>query len=396
MRILHLYKTHLPDTYGGVPQFIDQLARGVTQRGHAVDVLFPSRPRLLDASTVGNYTNHPVPLHLELASTTFSLSVFKKFAELADNADIVHYHFPWPLMDLVHLTALSSKPSVVTYHSDVVRQRFWLRLYRPLMKKFLDSVDRIVATSPNYCATSETLRSYASKTRAIPIGVDQSTYPQPPASVIEKWRARVGGQFFLFVGGLRYYKGLHILLEAVNGTDIPVVIVGKGPVERALHGQAKRHGLSNVQLLGELPDEDKFALLTLCLAFVFPSHLRSEAFGISLLEGAMYGKPMISAEIGTGTTFINIDRQTGLVVSPSDANALRRAMIYLTEHPVLAKRMGQNARLRYEKLFTADLMVQRYLDLYDEMLRESRRGKGHGIVAQRPSGQGTPDRHLSR
>lgn len=384
MRILHLYKTHLPDTYGGVPQFIDQLARGVTLRGHAVDVLFPSRQRSLRASTVENYTNHPVPLHLEVASTSISLSVFKKFTELADNADVIHYHFPWPLMDLVHLMALSSKPSVVTYHSDVVRQRLGLRLYRPLMKRFLDSVDRIVATSPNYCATSETLRSYASKTRAIPIGLDQSTYPQPHASVIEKWRARVGDQFFLFVGGLRYYKGLHILLQAVNGTDIPVVIVGKGPVERALHGQAKRHGLSNVQLLGELSDEDKFALLTLCLAFVFPSHLRSEAFGISLLEGAMYGKPMISAEIGTGTTFINIDRQTGLVVPPSDANALKRAMIYLTEHPVLAKRMGQNARLRYEKLFTADLMVQRYLDLYDEMLGESRRGEGHNIEAQTP------------
>lgn len=384
MRILHLYKTHLPDTYGGVPQFIDQLARGVARRGHAVDVLFPSRQRSLRTSTVDNYTIHPVPLHLELASTSFSLSVFRKFAELADHADIIHYHFPWPLMDLVHLTALSSKPSVVTYHSDVVRQRLGLRLYRPLMRKFLDSVDRIVGTSPNYCATSETLRSYASKTRAIPIGVDQSTYPQPAASVVEKWRERVGDQFFLFVGGLRYYKGLHILLEAVNETDIPVVIVGKGPVERALHGQARRHGLSNVKLLGELPDEDKSALLTLCLAFVFPSHLRSEAFGISLLEGAMYGKPMISAEIGTGTTFVNIDRETGLVVAPSDATALKRAMIYLAEHPIIAKRMGQNARLRYERLFTADLMVQRYLDLYDEMLQERHGGEGHSLMAQAP------------
>ncbi|PDT64971.1 glycosyl transferase family 1 [Bradyrhizobium ottawaense] len=376
MRILHLYKTHLPDTYGGIPQFIDQLARGVARRGHTVDVLFPSRQRPLHASKLANYTSHPVPLHLELASTSISLSVFKKFKELAGQADIIHYHFPWPLMDLVHLTALTSKPSIVTYHSDVVRQRVGLWLYRPLMKRFLDSVDRVVATSPNYCATSETLRNYASKTRSIPIGVDQSTYPQPAAHVVEKWRARVGDQFFLFVGGLRYYKGLHILLEAVKGTDIPVVIVGTGPVERRLHEQAKRYDLSNVKLLGEVSDEDKAALLTLCNAFVFPSHLRSEAFGISLLEGAMYGKPMISAEIGTGTSFVNIDRQTGLVVPPSDANALRGAMTYLAENPLAGKRMGQNARRRYETLFTADLMVQRYLDLYHEMLCERNEGEG--------------------
>ncbi|MGY4239107.1 glycosyltransferase involved in cell wall biosynthesis [Bradyrhizobium sp. USDA 4523] len=90
----------------------------------------------------------------------------------------------------------------------------------------------------------------------------------------------------------------------------------------------------------------------------------------------MYGKPMISAEIGTGTSFVNIDRQTGLVVRPSDANALRGAMTYLAENPLAGKRMGQNARRRYETLFTADLMVQRYLDLYDEMLCERNEGEG--------------------
>ncbi|MGY3581617.1 glycosyltransferase involved in cell wall biosynthesis [Bradyrhizobium sp. USDA 4341] len=371
MRILHLYKTHLPDTYGGVPQFIDQLARGVAQRGHSVDVLFPSRQKSLHPTKIANYTTHPVRLHLELASTSISLSVFKKFAQLAEHADIIHYHFPWPLMDVVHLSSLAAKPSMVTYHSDVVRQRGWLPLYRPLMKRFLKSVDRIVATSPNYCASSEILQRYASKTCAIPIGLDQSTYPKPSVDILSKWRFRVGHKFLLFVGGLRYYKGLHILLEAVNGTDIPVVIVGTGPVERNLHRQVKRRGLSSVKLLGELPDEDKAALLTLCSALVFPSHLRAEAFGISLLEGAMFGKPMISAEIGTGTTFINVDQQTGLVVPPSDADALRRAMKYLIEHPAIATKMGQNARRRYEELFTADLMVQRYLDLYEEMLRDS-------------------------
>ena len=170
---------------------------------------------------------------------------------------------------------------------------------------------------------------------------------------------------------LRYYKGLHILLDAISGTDLPIVVVGSGPIEQELRQRARRLNLSNVLFLGALPEEDKNALFTLCFAVVFPSHLRSEAFGISLLEGAMFGKPMISSEIGTGTTFVNIDRETGLVVPPSDPEALRRAMTYLFEHPDEAAQMGLKALQRYEKLFTADIMVKKYLDLYESMLGET-------------------------
>ncbi|PKD78411.1 glycosyltransferase, partial [Escherichia coli] len=107
------------------------------------------------------------------------------------------------------------------------------------------------------------------------------------------------------------------------GANYPIVIVGAGPIESELREQAQNLGLKNVHFLGALPDEDKSALLTLSYGIVFPSHLRSEAFGISLLEGAMYRKPMISSEIGTGTTFINVNDQTGLVIPPSDPSALR-------------------------------------------------------------------------
>ena len=69
------------------------------------------------------------------------------------------------------------------------------------------------------------------------------------------------------------------------------------------------------------------ALLALSYAILFPSHLRSEAFGISLLEGAMFGKPLISSEIGTGTTYINIDGKTGVVVPPSDQMLYARQWI---------------------------------------------------------------------
>ena len=175
-------------------------------------------------------------------------------------------------------------------------------------------------------------------------------------------------RFFLFVGVLRYYKGLHILLEAAQHIDYPIVILGAGPIEAELKNTMAQKGLTNVMLLGEQPEEDKAALLTLCYSLVFPSHLRTEAFGFTLLEGAMYGKPLISSEIGTGTTFVNIHNETGLVVPPSDPLSLANAMRFLWEHPQAAQAMGEAAQKRYYEYFTAEKMVSDYVNLYTQLL----------------------------
>jgi rhamnosyl/mannosyltransferase len=195
----------------------------------------------------------------------------------------------------------------------------------------------------------------------------------PSADKLAFWCEKFGTKFFLFVGVLRYYKGLHILLEAAKGTSYPIVIVGAGPIEIELKKQSEETGLSNIHFLGFLSDEDKVALLTLCYAVVFPSHLRSEAFGISLLEGAMYGKPLISSEIGTGTSFINISNETGIVVPPSDPLALKQAMHTLWQNPELAAEMGRKSEQRYWELFTADKMVDSYVDLYRELISNQKR-----------------------
>ena len=143
--------------------------------------------------------------------------------------------------------------------------------------------------------------------------------------------------------------------------------MGAGPIEHELRENAEKLGLKNVYFLGYQSDEDKVALLTLSYAVVFPSHLRSEAFGVSLLEGAMYGKPLISSEIGTGTSYVNITGETGLVVPPSDPVALRIAMTYLWDNPAQAKEMGQAAEKRYYQYFTAEKMVQSYVELYKKL-----------------------------
>jgi len=364
MRILHFYKTSFPDTMGGVEQVINQIARGASKLGVATDVLSLTPNRVPRTIEIDGYLAHRARLNLQIASTGFSASAFLRFAQLAKQADVIHYHFPWPFMDVVHFATRVKKPTVVTYHSDIIRQKNLLKLYRPLQNKFLGDVDRIVATSPNYIATSDVLAKYKNKVSVIPIGLDKGTYPVPSSEKVAYWRDRLAPKFFLFVGVIRYYKGLHILIEAAQGTDYPIMIVGAGPIEEELKAQVEILGITNVHFLGHLPDEDKVALLHLSYAVVFPSHLRSEAFGISLLEGAMYGKPMISSEIGTGTTFINIADETGLVVPPSDPLAMRQAMRYLWGNPEQAAEMGRRAEARYWQHFTADQMVEAYVKLY--------------------------------
>lgn len=370
MRVLHFYKTSFPDTMGGVEQVINQIARGANKFGVKTDVLSLTPERVQRTIEIDGYLAHRAKLDLQIASTGFSVSAFLRFAQLAKKADVIHYHFPWPFMDVVHFATMVKKPTVVTYHSDIIRQKHLLKIYRPLKWKFLGDMDRIVATSPNYLATSDVLAKYKHKVSVIPIGLDQATYPVPSSEKLAYWGNKLGRKFFLFVGVIRYYKGLHILMEAAKGADYPIVIVGAGPIENELKQQAAQLGLRNIHFLGRLPDEDKVALLTLCYGVLFPSHLRSEAFGISLLEGAMYGKPMISSEIGTGTTFINIANETGIVVPPSDPVALRQAMQYLWEHPEQATEMGRRAEERYWQHFTADQMVRSYVDLYRDLLKE--------------------------
>ena len=368
MRVLHFYKTYFPDSVGGVEQVIRQMCVGTGRLGITNQVLSLSRDRRLEPFDYEGHTVHRVPLNFEVASNAVSVQAIGKLARMAAEADVVHYHFPWPFMDMAHFLARIDKPTVVTYHSDIVRQKALLKLYQPLKHRFLASVDTIVATSPNYLASSAVLDRYRDKTRVITFGLDKSSYPEPDQARLDHWRARVGPKFFLFVGVLRYYKGLHILLDAVAGTDYPVVIVGAGPIEAELKAHAARLGLTRVQFVGPVDDLDKAALLKLCYAVAFPSHLRSEAFGISLLEGAMYGKPMISSEIGTGTTYINVHGETGLVVPPSDHVALRAAMAQLWNDPQAAREMGQRAEARYWQLFTSAQMADNYVRLYQELV----------------------------
>lgn len=364
MKVLHIYRTYFPETQGGLEEAIRQICLSTSALGVENRVL-----TLQHKAGGGSVIERPEatvyrsPCHLSIQSCDVGFKVFPLYKQLLAWCDVVHYHFPWPFADMMELLA-GGKPYLITYHSDIVRQRFLGKLYNPLMNRFLGKSSKIIATSKNYLESSPTLRNHASKVEIIPLSIDEKSYPRSDNRLIDQVESRFGRNFFLFVGVFRYYKGLNVLLEAIKGADYKLVIAGKGDIEAEVKKQAEKLGLENVVFPGYVSNAEKMALFELSQGVVFPSHLRSEAFGMTLVEGAMRGKPLISAEIGTGTSFVNQHGKTGLVVAPRSSKALREAMDYLHTHPEEAQKMGRSARLWYEENFTNDVTGKKYTDTY--------------------------------
>lgn len=367
MRVLHVFKTYLPDTHGGIEHVIRQMCLATKELGVDNRILTLSKHPVPERIEVDGITVRRAHQDFGVASTGLSFGAFKAFAEEAHAADLVHFHFPWPFMDVLQLLVRTGRPYVVSYHSDIVKQRNLLKLYTPLMRHFLDRAACVIAATEPYRQTSPTLQRLGDKIRVIPYGLDPASYPSPEQERVAEWQQQLGQRYFLFVGVLRYYKGLHLLLEALIGLDYPIAIVGAGPESNALHMQCERLGLTNCHFLGRQTEENLAALYAGCESFVFPSHLRSEAFGMALLEAAMYGKPMLSCEIGSGMSEININDKTGLSVAPNSV-AVRQGLIKLWQSADLRTRYGNAARERFNKHFRSEVMANDLVKVYCETL----------------------------
>ena len=371
LKVLQVYKDYYPPVVGGVEGHINLLANGLKDRGIKVEVLVSNTRAKLEMENIDGIRVTKVPQLGRFASAPLNASLSAWVRRLGKDADVVHFHFPNPTGEIASLLARVDNKIVVTYHSDIVRQARLAKLYSPLLQRFLKGSDVIIATSPNYVQSSDVLHQFRDKCKVIPFGIDLSRFT--PNDNSEKEAAAIRGNYegpiALFIGKFRYYKGLYVLLEAMKMVEGNLLLVGIGPMEKALKKQvAADDELKNrIFFLGELSDEDIVNHLHACDVFVFPSIFRSEAFGIVLLEAMACGKPLISTELGTGTSFVNQHQETGLVVRPKDVKALARAINYLFQNPGVRERFGKAARERVEKYFCLDKMVEDVIRTYQDI-----------------------------
>jgi rhamnosyl/mannosyltransferase len=366
IRVLHVYKDYYP-VLGGIENHVKLMAEQLAPRDD-IDV------RVLTTNP-GLRTRREVIEGVEVvkagriatvASTPLSFSLFREMAQW--RADIIHLHFPYPLGELAYLLRGGSSRAVITYHSDVVRQQGLLRLYRPFLWRVLNRVDRVIATSANYVESSPFLSQIRQKCQIIPLGIDTKRFESVGESAIEDWHKRFPGPKILFVGRFRYYKGLRYLIEAMHQIDATLLLSGSGPLEAELRTQVMEAGLGGkVIFLGEVSDDVLPSLYHAADIFVLPAVERSEAFGLTQVEAMASGTPCICTEVGTGTSWVNVHDETGLVIPPRQSIFLTEAINRLLGDDDLRRSMGENARKRAQKEFSVDRMVKDTVSIYKSL-----------------------------
>ncbi len=367
MRILHVYKDYYP-VLGGIEGHLRMVARAQVERGLEVAVLV-TNPQGLSTTVERDQGVEVIRAGrlATIASTPISLAL--PWQLLKQKPDIVHLHFPYPLAESSQWLLQRGQATVITYHSDVIRQESMLKVYKPVLQRVLQQADRILPTSPNYIQSSPYLRPLADKCTVVPLGIDVTHFGQDRTQEVAAIRRRYPGTLLLFVGRLRYYKGLHYLVEAMKQVETPLLIVGRGPQAEALETQARQNpNGDNIHFLGDISDEELPAYFQAADIFVLPSSQRSEAFGIVLLEAMAARTALISTELQTGTSWVNQHGTTGLVVPAQDADALAEAINTLLQDEPLRKVMADNAHQRVTANFDLPVLIDRILDVYASVL----------------------------
>jgi phosphatidylinositol alpha-1,6-mannosyltransferase len=145
-------------------------------------------------------------------------------------------------------------------------------------------------------------------------------------------------------------KGHDVLLQSLalireRVPDVEWVVIGDGPLRPRLEALARSQGLAqSIRFLGSVSDEERDAWLARADLLAMPSRVSEggragEGFGIVYLEAAAHGKPVVAGSAG-GAVDAVIDRQTGLLVDPTDPAAVGEAVATLLVDKQLAARLG--------------------------------------------------------
>jgi glycosyltransferase involved in cell wall biosynthesis len=369
-RIVHVGKFY-PPHMGGIETHVQQLCRELAGSARVTAIVANDGPETSQEMDGG--------VCLWRLGTRFHVSSAPVCQNLVDairkaKPDLLHLHLPNPMATLAVQASGYWGPLVCTYHSDVVRQRLLGALFEPFLQRLLRRSDAIVCTSERYLDTSPVLPRFRDKCRVIPYGILPANFAAVDSGAVEAIRQRHGQRLVLAVGRLVYYKGFEYLIEAMRDVDAKLLIIGDGPLRGALDRKIAECGVGDrVEMLGEIQNEHLNSYYQASEVFVLPSIARSEAFGIVQLEAMACGLPVLNTALDSGVPFVSRHNETGMTVPPRDSAALANALSLLLGNAALRARFSAAAPVRVKTEFTAQLMGQRMLSLYQEVLTRRNR-----------------------
>ena len=374
MRIVQVYKDYYPPTVGGIEQTVERMARWCLARGDEVTVLTsnPGKRRTTEETVNGVHVIR-VAEYARALSTPLCPTMARHLARIP--ADVHHLHYPNPTGELSWLAVRPRAPMVMTYHGDVIRQAPLMPFYGPFVHAVLGGAALVMPTSDNMIRRSKFLQAHRDHVRVVPLGIDLEPFlaadPRGPAA--SAMRARYPGPIVLFVGRLIRQKGLDVLIQAMRDVPATLLIVGNGPEREALERQVRDAGIADrVVFPGRIEPRDVPAWMAAADVGVLPSVTPAESFGLSMVEMMGCGLPIVCTELGTGTSFVNQDGESGFVVAPGDAPALAAALRRLLQDEALRRRMGEAARARAVRMFSTEAMMRQVAEVYAEVTSKRR------------------------
>lgn len=373
IKILQVNKLYYPEI-GGVEKTLQQISEGLNNYPDIdLKVLACQKKGFGKVEKINGVEVHRAGSLGVVSSVPISFSFLWKFRKLSKDRDIVQFHLPFPLGDLACLLSGYKGKVVISWHSDVVKQKRWMILYRPIMKHFLRRADLVLIGAPGIAKGSKYLGKFSEKCKVLPFAIEDHVLVSGGKYLLEHGYERENQETkFLFVGRLVYYKGCSVLLEAMaKMRDASfLTIIGSGSLESDLKQQCHNLGIEGqVEFLGNLSQEKMKRCYEEADVFVLPSVERSEAFALVQLEAMAYGLPVINTNLPSGVPEVSVHMETGLTVEPNDENGLAMAMDWMCCHHEERNLMGQRARERVEKMYTQGDMISNLLAVYCNLLK---------------------------
>jgi glycosyltransferase involved in cell wall biosynthesis len=270
--------------------------------------------------------------------------------------DVIHLHYPFfGGAEYVYLAALArGQKYLLTYHMDVygntILKKLVLALYEPfLLGRTIRRATAVCALSNEHIRESRASR-HLDRDRLIvlPNGVDTEKFrPRDKSSKLISEYGLEGKTVVLFVGNLQYFKGLHLLIEALSGindSDVMLLVVGGGYEEAKLKRLVNaRHMGERVVFAGPKSHDEELPLYYGLADFLVLPSTRSESFGLAALEAMASGIPVIVSSLPGPSRLVDEGRD-GLVTRAGDTADLREKIGQLLYDRERRLAMGGAAR----------------------------------------------------